>query len=229
MEIKICGITSAEDARVAREAGADFVGLILTESPRRVSLATAAGIRRSLGDRPEVVLLFRDDPLERVVDAVGETGARWVQLHGGESAEMLSDLREALPGVRVIKAWEVWGSDGSEALVRYLDAAEALNSIPDVLLLDAPKGEGHPGMEAFLSVALAAGARVSRLWCAGGLTPDNVGQLIASEVIDGRGRGGRLFDGVDVARGVELAPGRKDAAAVRRFVAAVRGMGWAAG
>ena len=230
MRVKICGITNEADALHAVRAGADFVGLILAPSVRQVTVETAAQIvtavrelyahRETLADtalerHAEPVLVFRDAPLNDVLQAVQRTAVSWVQLHGRESPEYLRGLRAALPNIKLIKAWEIDAPIGT--LWEYLEGCRVLGAVPNVVLLDAPKSGEQPGHDrlgvfSLLLVSTHSAARPGEVWCAGGLTPENL-----TPALDAGG-----FDGVDVASGVESAPGRKDAAAVEDFIRTAR-------
>lgn len=222
--IKICGLTNLDDALAAAEAGADLLGFIFyAKSPRAVDARTVAQIIRELkhGSQPRLtphasritphvslrtVGVFVNPSLEQVVRTLDECGLDLAQLHGEETPELLT----ALPG-RAFKA------------LRPRDAAEAASQAtrfahlgpadgPD-LLVDAyhPTLRGGAGQTG--DWQLAAGlAGQHRLLLAGGLTPDNVAQAIAQV---------RPW-GVDVASGVEAAPGRKDHGRLRAFIAAAR-------
>ncbi len=234
MKVKICGITSIEDARATVAAGADYLGVILAESPRRVTLAQAVEIVRSVAaGLTTPVLVVRDWPVGQLIDVVRQTAARWLQLHGDEPATLLAELRHAMPGLRLIKAWECASVADSARLRAYLAECDAAGAPPDVVLIDRPKrrrpatadlAERPHGASAIPAGAdlvsadsLAQFREIARgipcpVWLAGGLTPDNVAAAVAHSE----------FAGVDVAGGVESAPGRKDHAAIQRFIAAVR-------
>lgn len=214
MRVKICGITNADDAHAAVAAGGEFVGLILAASRRQISAADAAAICATLPATVPAVLVFRDAPLTEALAAVELTGCTWVQLHGREPVEYLKRLRDARPGLHVIRAWEVAGPADGAALEAYLADAEAGRSAPDVVLLDAPKGGAPPGYGVLGDISRRLTRRPPEVWCAGGLTPDSLPQALAAGI----------YEGVDVASGVEAAPGRKDHAAVRRFIGVVRGL-----
>jgi phosphoribosylanthranilate isomerase len=201
--VKVCGITSPEDARAAAEAGADAIGLVFWPgSPRAVTVERARAIGDALPPFVVRVGVFVDasrDEMARVAD-----GARLdiLQLHGDEPPEALLDLpRRALKAVRV--------GDGfvpGDAL-RYEGRAAGL-------LLDT-RGRGTPGGtgRAFdWSLARGVRARARFLLLAGGLGPENVGAAVAAV----------RPDGVDASSGLESAPGEKDHHRVRAFVAAAR-------
>ena len=210
--IKICGVTRGEDARLAASLGADYVGLIRAESPRRVSLEAAQLIRRGLPRSTEAVLLYRNQPVADVIRELRAGGFRMAQLHGQEPLADLAALGRELPGVGVIRAWELGSASDVVALGNYLRLAIAQGCPPMAVILDIPKGRSSADESLFEQ----ASAEVRRfgvpVWRAGGLTAETVRPAIS----------GGLFDGVDVARGVESGPGIKDAQRLRDFVAAVR-------
>jgi phosphoribosylanthranilate isomerase len=214
MTSKICGITRLEDARHAAACGADFIGLILAPSPRQVPVPVAREIVRDLPAGTPGVLVFRDAPCAAVAAALRETGAGWAQLHGREAPEYLQALAAAQPGVRVIKAFEIGRVEDAAMVAAYLEAARRGGVVPDVILLDVAKGGPHPGYACLREVARTLAARPPRVWCAGGLSAENVQEALI----------GGAFDGADVAGGVETAPGRKAPGAVAAFLAAVRAL-----
>jgi len=199
-EVKICGLTTPYDALRCIEAGADAIGLnFWPGSPRRVDIPTARSIVELAGDHAQMVGVFVDFTLEQVREILRETGIDWAQLHGDEPPEFLTEL---LP-----TAYKAIGvKDGS--------AIALARSYPgEHLLLDAsvPGMPGGTGRTFDWAIA-AEVAEERKLTLAGGLTPDNVAEAVRAV---GPFR-------VDVASGVESAPGRKDAELVRRFVAAAK-------
>lgn len=214
MTIKICGITNLADAEAAANAGADFIGLIRAASPRAIEAGAARQIVEKFRDRlPAPVLLFRDAPLESVIAELRDLPAPYVQLHGAETPEYVRSLRERGVGIRIIKAWEIGPPESEAALHAFV--SELSVSDPAALaavIVDAPKGGSHPGVARLRALAASWPRDFPPLWCAGALTPENVGATIK----------GSAFAGVDVARGVEIRPGEKDARRMQAFVAAVR-------
>ncbi len=211
MDIKICGITRVEDALTAAQLGVNFVGLILAPSPRQVTSALAAEVARALPDTTHAVLVFRDAPLRQVTTAVKETGCRWIQLHGCESPDYVSQLVSRVPDARLIKTWEITNTSQAGRINTYLKDLGLRNVQPAVLLLALHKGRPHPGYACFARVARRIG-RPPAVWLAGGLTPENVSLALNSS----------LFNGVDVASGVESHPGVKDKAALELFIQRAR-------
>jgi phosphoribosylanthranilate isomerase len=214
--VKICGITVLADARCAAEAGADMLGFIFyPDSPRYVAPDAAGRIvlalRAAYGARaPRCVGVFVNEPAARVRAVLDEADLDLAQLHGDEPLE---ELRALAPyAYKAIRP-----ATPAEALVqaaRYA-AFEAPPEGPD-LLVDAyhPARYGGTGLPLDAAVARAAIGRTAgrRVLLAGGLTPESVGQVVATL---------RPW-GVDVSSGVEREVGRKDHARVRALIAAVR-------
>ncbi|MEM7272940.1 MAG: phosphoribosylanthranilate isomerase [Actinomycetota bacterium] len=195
--VKICGTTTVEDALLAAGLGADAVGMIFAASKRRVGKAEARDIVRRVPPEILTVGVFKDERRERVVEAVNEIGLRAVQLHGREPPDDVRWIAERVPAVIKVFAVE------DPALRAGQDYG------PHRLMIDTPGG----GTGETFDWNLIEDAVVGRPYLlAGGLTPENVGAAI--EMLDPWG--------VDVATGVEAAPGRKDPAKVRRFIANAR-------
>ncbi|MBT8469323.1 MAG: phosphoribosylanthranilate isomerase [Deltaproteobacteria bacterium] len=199
-QVKICGLTTVDDALRCIELGVDSIGLnFWPASPRCVDARTARAIVEAGGDHLQTVGVFVDFTLEQVRKILRETGIGWAQLHGAEPPELLSAL---LPNA--YKAIAV--KDGS--------AIELARAYPgEHILLDAsvPGMPGGTGRTFDWAIA-AKVAKERRLTLAGGLTPDNVAQAV---------RAVKPFR-VDVASGVESSPGRKDPDLVERFVDAAK-------
>lgn len=197
MFVKICGITTEEDALLVTALGADALGFVFAPSRRQVNAEMVGHIMRRLPHGVITVGVFRDERPERVVDMAGRLGLTGVQLHGREP---LSEVRWIRERIRfVIQGFAA----GDPAL------ASAANSPADAILVDSP----DPGSGLVFDWSIAEGVPGGvRLLLAGGLNPDNVGEAIR-----------RLRPwGVDVSSGVEAGPGRKDPRKVRRFVEAAR-------
>ncbi len=197
MFVKICGITSEEDALLAVAMGADAVGFVFAPSTRQVAMGRAADIVKRLPPEIMTVGVFRDEAPERVVDVVHSAGLAAAQLHGHESAESSRYIRERVRVV--IKAFP--GGDPELANVASYGA--------DVVLLDS----ASPGSGRVFDWSLAEGAPSGhRILLAGGLNAENVGEAIERV---------RPW-GVDVSTGVEAHPGVKDPRALRTFINAAR-------
>jgi len=191
--VKICGITSEEDALLAVAMGASAVGFVFAPSPRQVAAGIVRDIVRRLPPEVLTVGVFRDESAQRVVDIVNGTGLRAAQLHGLETAEQTAWVRKRVPFV--IKAFAA----GDAAL----DHADDFGA--DAILVDSHA----PGSGEVFDWSLAEGAPLNRrVILAGGLTPENVAEAI----------GAIRPWGVDVSTGVESSPGHKDARKVREFV-----------
>jgi phosphoribosylanthranilate isomerase len=205
-QTKICGLTNIDGLNAALEGGARFVGLVFyPRSPRHVTLAHGAALARRARDRAEIVALTVDAS-DQELDAIREAVAPdWIQAHGSESPARTAMLK-AYAKRGVIKALGV-------ARAEDLSAAADYEPVADLLLFDAkPAGAALPGGNAqAFDWTILSGRRFARPWLlAGGLTPDNVAEAI-------RVSGAAL---VDVSSGVESAPGLKDPAKIRSFLAA---------
>lgn len=197
MFVKICGITSEEDALLAVAMGADAVGFVFAPSERQISPARAGDIVKRLPPEVLTVGVFRNELPERVIQLTHGAGLRAAQLHGHETAE---EAREVAANVPIlIKAFAA-GDDGLRRFDEYGAAAVLIDSTA-------------PGSGEVFDWALAEGAPSHRrVILAGGLTPENVADGIARV---------RPW-GVDVATGVEAEPGRKDPRKVAAFIKAAK-------
>jgi len=195
--VKICGITSATDALLAVGMGADAVGFIFAPSPRQMAPAAVADIVKVLPHGILTVGVFRDEAPRRVVEIAHQARLHAVQLHGRESAEDTRWIRDRVG--TTIKAFPA----GHPAIERFEEYGA------HYLLIDG----ANPGSGEVFDWRLAEGvADPRRLIVSGGLRPANVGQAIR-----------RLRPwGVDVASGVESAPGVKDPGKLRDFLVAAR-------
>ena len=209
-DVKICGLTLPIDAEFADAAGAEYLGVIFAGGPRE---RTPMQARETLASRrARKVGVFADQPADAISTLVDMVGLQVVQLHGAPTAERVKEVRAATGA-------EVWAvirtSDGILP-----DGVEALCEAADALLIDAlaPGGLGGTGVTVRwdqLGESLDALDYHPRIVLAGGLTPENVVEAIdyvAPSV-------------VDVSSGVESAPGIKDHARIRAFIAAVRSRG----
>jgi phosphoribosylanthranilate isomerase len=200
--VKICGITNPGDARVAADAGADAVGLIFAESPRRVGVEEARGISIALPENVIRVGVFVDEEPSEVMRISCEVGLDLAQLHGNEPPETVTALREA--GVKVMKALRVENATSLEALDEY----EA-----ELFLLDAysARARGGTGERFDWGVAKSLKGR-DNIVVSGGLGPGNVREAV------------EFFEpfGVDASSSLEDGPGKKNDELVRRFVLAAK-------
>jgi phosphoribosylanthranilate isomerase len=203
VKVKVCGITNPDDARVAADAGADAIGLIFAESPRRVSVERAREIAAALPEGVLKVGVFVDADPGEVLRIAREVGLDYAQLHGDEPPEALAEIREG--GVGVMKALRVRNAEALAAVERY----EA-----DLFLLDAWSAKARGGTGARFDWELAKSLRGrDNIVVSGGLGPENVREAI------------EYFEpyGVDASSSLEERPGKKSGERVRRFVGAARG------
>lgn len=202
MFVKICGVTSEEDALLAVAMDADAVGFnFVSGSPRQIAPQAARDIARRLPAEALTVGIFRDEAPERVVSIVNEAGIRGAQLHGRESIEATRYVAARVPFV--IKAFRA----DDPAL------AQADQYGAQIVMLDGARPGSGETWDWDLASAVPEGLKVL---LAGGLTPANVAEAVEAV---------RPW-GVDVASGVERAGGapggRKDPRKVRLFVANAR-------
>lgn len=209
-DVKICGLRDAENLAVAVEAGARFVGFVFfPKSPRAVTPEQAAVLASAVPMGIARVGLFVDPPDALLHEVLAQVPLDIVQLHGRESPERVAAVR-ALTGLPVMKAVGIAGPEDLPQLTEYGLTA-------DMLLVDAkpPADAKLPGGNGLaFDWRLLAGRRWLRPWMlAGGLTPENVADAV------------RLTKApvVDVSSGVEQAPGIKDSALIRAFIAAAKG------
>lgn len=203
VKVKICGITSWRDARRACEAGADFLGFnFYPGSPRYIEPAKARRIIRRLPKSIGVVGVFQDESEKNVRAIARQAGLGYLQLHGDEPPAMVLRLGRSW---HVIKAQRVGKSFRPARLARYEKAA--------AFLLDGFDRHRRGGTGKTFDWKIARQARrYGRIMIAGGLTPENVGEAV---------RAGKPW-AVDVAGGVEAAPGKKDFVRMKAFVQAAR-------
>lgn len=208
--VKICGVTSVEDALGAVQAGADAIGVNFYEpSPRFVEESSAREIAAVLPESVKCVGVFVNPELAQL-ERAESLGLHAVQLHGDESPALLAHFR-ALP---VIKSFRL-GDDGLTPVAAFLDQCRALNCAPAMVLLDAHRpGEfGGTGVTANWQIAAEyAGLNGPPLVLAGGLHAENVAAAIKAV----------RPDAVDTASGVESAPGNKNAGKMDAFVQAAQ-------
>jgi phosphoribosylanthranilate isomerase len=194
--IKICGLKTEQDVDTAVEAGADAIGFVLSDSPRRLDAATAAKLSRRVPEDVLTVGVFRGESLHDVRSLAESAGIRAVQLHGPEDRGWYEDL--ASGGWTLIRA-TAYG----DPLPRCGEMGE------DILLLDAPV----PGSGVTWDWAGKPLSGPGEKWVlAGGLTPDNVRNAV---------EGARPW-GVDVSSGIERSRGVKDPALITAFIEAAR-------
>lgn len=224
--IKICGVTTPADARLAAEAGADCIGLnFVASSPRRIDAATARAIAAAVPAGVLKVGVFAGMPADEIRRIAAEAALDAIQLHGllaGDATatdppERCAELA-GLPVIRAVRL-EPAQADPLAAARAWMAAARAAGAAPAMAIVDAAVAVsretgaaalGGTGATVDWKALAAAPALGIPVALAGGLTPENVALAI-------RESGCRA---VDTASGVELAPGRKDPGKVRAFVQA---------
>jgi phosphoribosylanthranilate isomerase len=212
--IKICANTSLADARLAAEAGADAVGFVFAPSPRRITPAQVAAITPHLSAGLDKIGIFVDAALDEIVSTVEQCALSGVQLHSAAGPELAARLHDRLgPQLRIVRV--VHFSPEAAGQISGRIATHDRDPHVHALLIDSRTATAVGGTgvtfdwtSARTAVFQSAGARKPRI-AAGGLSPANVAQAIATL---------RPW-GVDVATGVESAPGRKDPEKVREFIA----------
>ena len=201
---KICGITRIEDALVAAEAGADAIGLVFYDkSPRAVDVRQARAILAALPPFVTSVGLFVNASRCFIGEVLDAVPLDVLQFHGDETPEQCEGH-----GRPWFKALRVRPGDDLHAEARRFAGARAI--LLDAYVPGVPGGTGERFDWSLIPTDLPM-----PLILAGGLTPDNVTEAIASV---------RPY-GVDVSGGVEAAKGIKDAAKVAAFIRRVRGVG----
>jgi phosphoribosylanthranilate isomerase len=213
VRIKICGITSLDDALAAIAAGADMLGFnFYRPSPRFITPQDARTIIDAL--RAEIkassrtvtmVGVFVNEPAESIARIAADAGIAAIQLHGDETVEFCRELKALLPDRFLIKALRARGDDVIEQARQYNVGA---------IMLDAFDAELRGGTGRTVDWHLAQHARqaVPRLFLAGGLSPENVRAAIDAV----------QPYAVDACSALESSPGQKDAARMDAFVRAVR-------
>ncbi len=198
--MKICGITRAQDARAAAEAGADAIGLVFyPPSPRYLSVERAREIRDALPPFVQTVALFVNADAAQVSQAIGRVHPAMLQFHGDESPDFCAQFD--LPFVKACRVKK--GVSALEYLRPFSRAAAWLfdSFVPE-----------YGGVGETFDWSLVPAKPERPVILSGGLTPDNVAEAI---------RRVRPW-GVDVSSGVESAKGIKDAAKIAAFIAEVR-------
>ena len=204
---KICGITRAEDAIIAADAGADAIGLnFYAGSKRFVDPQVAQQVANAVRGRVALVGVFVNSSLEEVSDIVNHVGLSHVQFHGDEQPSIVADMKTRLAGTFSIRAVRIREDDFESA---QNEINQWQNAGVDAVLLDAAAVGAYGGTGERLNWRALSQLEFKIPWLlAGGLDPDNVASAItACEP-----------GGVDVASGVELSPGIKSEMLICKFV-----------
>jgi phosphoribosylanthranilate isomerase len=202
VRVKICGITNVDDAVAAVDAGADALGFMFFEnSKRNITFARAVEIIRRLPPFVAKVGVFVNAAEEFIRRGIESTGIDTLQLHGDETP----DFCRKLGALKVIKAFRVRDAESLNDCLAYREYAWLLDSY-------VAGAAGGTGVAFNWDVAVEAGKHNRMIILAGGLKPETVAQAVQKV---------KPF-AVDVSSGVESAPGRKDHAKIRAFIANVR-------
>jgi phosphoribosylanthranilate isomerase len=207
--VKICGITEVAYARAAIEAAADFIGVVLAPSPRQVSYEQARQIAQEVKKHNlPVVGVFVNTPAAEVNKAAADCGLDLVQLSGDESWEYCRQI-----GSPLIKAVHIRpGWDEKRLLAHLGEGQKQMGSRSPLYLLDSSDEQKYGGTGRAFAWGIARRAAANfPVIIAGGLSPENVGEVVSNL---------RPW-GVDVSSGVESG-GVKDIAKIRAFIQAVR-------
>jgi phosphoribosylanthranilate isomerase len=204
LRVKICGVTSPADVAACAAAGADAVGVnFYSGSPRYVDPRLSQPLLRSIPPLMAGVGVFVGLPFRQITAMAYQLGLRTIQYHGDDREPF-----DAFPFSLVV-ALRVRDRQSLSEIDSYLGRCRAVNQQPAAIMIDAfvEGKEGGTGQTAPWEL-LADYRPGVPLILAGGLTPDNVAEAIRTV----------RPDGVDVASGVEISPGRKDPDKVKRFV-----------
>lgn len=202
-KIKICGNTDPKDAALAAELGADYLGIIFTESKRQVSLGTAKNIMQAVPGFKNFVGVFVNEPKANVDRIASELKLNFLQFHGDETALYCKHFMDK--GFCVIKAFRVKDAMSLKRIDEYDVTA---------FLFDAFSKEASGGTGAAFNWNLIEDKPYihEKLFLAGGLNPDNVREAI--EKVHPYA--------VDVASGVEKETGKKDAELLKAFISEIK-------
>lgn len=207
--IKVCGITSREDAEAAAAMGADCLGFIFsTHSPRRIGPGLAASILDGLEGISRAGV-FVNETIEKIRQYIDLLGLDHIQLSGDEDTGYIKELKDIAGKIKIIKALRLkktHDSASGKTGEKYLEYA-------DYLLLDSYHRYHYGGTGKTIDWQGVKGlADPGRIIVSGGLYDGNVGRAL--ETLDPFG--------VDASSGLEAAPGKKDPVRVQRFIKAVR-------
>ena len=214
VEVKICGLSTAEAVETAVGAGARYIGLVFyAPSPRCVDIETARRLAERARGRAKIVALVVDADDACLARIASEVGPDYFQAHGREDPGRVAAMARST-GVPVIKAVKVDGAIDIDEAKSYRDAAAMMlfdAKAPAALAGALPGGNGI----AFDWTLLSYAGVPRRFVLSGGLSPVNVAQAIEMT-------GAPI---VDVSSGVESSPGVKDAGLIRKFIEAARAAG----
>jgi phosphoribosylanthranilate isomerase len=206
VRVKICGITNIEDARAAVEAGADALGFVFAESPRKVDVPGALDVLQRIPPFVTTVGVFANQDVDEVFRIWKQTNVHFAQLHDvrGPARELLS-TGSGFGWYRIIHALRVKSAED----IRQAAENPSVRACAALLLDAHVEGMmGGTGQTFDWDLAIQAKSLGKPIILAGGLTPENVGEAVR-EVAP---------YAVDVATGVEASPGKKDHDKIREFI-----------
>lgn len=198
-KVKICGNTRTEDVRLAASLGADYLGLIFTESKRRVSMDRAREIVQSLPEFKNFVAVFSNQPKEEVEEIAHAAGIRILQFHGEETALYCRSFMEK--GYEVIKTFRIKDRMSLKRIDEYDVSAFLFDTF-------SSEGKGGAGIPFDWELIEDRPYVHEKLFLAGGLNVSNLRKAIQKI----------LPFAVDVASGVEKKPGEKDPKLLEEFI-----------
>ena len=198
VRVKICGITSPEQALMVQQSGADALGLVIYQkSPRYVDIDQAATIRATINDSVLAIALLVNPSEDLVNQVIAQVKPDYIQFHGDETPEFCQQFN--YPFIRAVRM-----RDGLD-----IDAEVAAYNAEGGFLFDAWSDDLYGGTGHSFDWSRLPTTTDYKLILAGGLTPDNVAEAIAKT---------EPYM-VDVSGGVEASPGIKDPIKVKAFVA----------
>ena len=204
VKIKICGITNIEDAQKAVSLGADAIGFVFANSPRKIKPDRAKSIIENLKKRVLSVGVFVNEPLDNVLKIQQQCSLDAVQLHGDETPEYCSRLKK----IKVIKAFRIKDESSLSPIPLYKDVF--------AYLLDtfSEKSYGGTGKTFNWNLALKAKNFEKPIILSGGLAPDNIKEAIKAV---------RPY-GIDISSSIEIKPGKKDHKLMREIIRLIKAL-----
>jgi len=208
-KVKICGITNPEDAKIAVDFGADFIGLIVevpVQTPRKLTLGQAKKIIGMVNNSQIVIVIIPSSitEIENIVETLNPT---YLQLHGNESPKLVSEIKENFKDLKLIKTFHM---ESKSTLDSVLNTINKYNNSIDVVLLDTKTDKiGGTGKTHDWNLSRKIRENIKMpIFLSGGLNSGNVKEAV--NIV-------RPF-AVDVASGVESEPGKKDPDKIKKFV-----------
>lgn len=169
MKIKMCGLRRIEDILYANEVKPDYIGFIFANTWRKVSIETAAKLRKILNTKIKAVGVFVNESMEVMIKTAKEVPLDVIQLHGDETEEVIRTLRENLK-------IEIWKAARVQTAV---DIENVQKLSVDKILLDSFSKDAYGGTGKVMNISLVEQACIKKsFFIAGGLTIENTGNII---------------------------------------------------